>query len=103
MTSTKVFTNEFQQKIRSAFQVLNALNEKEPQQIIHVLKEESNICAVTISKELNTTPSIVQDHLQSLKAAKLLKIQEKEDQSFFSLDHDRLARISLIVKGLART
>ena len=103
MTSTKVFTNEFQQKIRSAFQVLNALNEKEPQHIIHILKKESNISAITISEELNTTPSIVQDHLQSLKAAKLLKIQEKEDQSFFSLDHDRLARISLIVKGLART
>ena len=103
MTSTKVFTNEFQQKIRSAFQVLNALNEKEPQQIIHILKEESNISALTISEKLNTTLSIVQNHLQFLNAAKLLKIQEKEDQPFFSLDHDRLARISLIVKGLART
>ncbi len=103
MTSTKVFTNEFQQKIRSAFQVLNALNEKEAQQIIHLLREESNICKWTISEELNMTPSIVQIHLQSLNAAKLLKIQEREDQSFFSLDHDRLARISLIIKGLAKT
>lgn len=103
MTSTKLFTNEFRQKVRSAFQVLNALNEKEPQQIIHILKEESNVSALTISEELNFTPAVVQDHLESLHAAKLLKFQEEEDQSFFSLDRDRLARISLIVKGLAKT
>ena len=103
MTSTKLFTNEFQEKIRSAFKVLNALNEKEPQQIIHLLKKESNISALTISEKLNTNPNIVQDHLESLHGAKLLKIYEKEDQPFFSLDRDRLARISIIVRGLART
>ncbi len=103
MTSTKLITNEFQQKIRSAFKVLNALNEKQPQQIIHLLKRESNINALTISEELETTPILIQEHLESLHAAKLLKIEEKEDQAFFSLDRDRLARISLIIKGLART
>ena len=63
MTSTKVFTNEFQEKIRSAFQVLNALNEKEPQHIIHILKKESNTSAITISEELNTTPSLSLIHI----------------------------------------
>ncbi len=103
MTSTKLLTTEFRQKIRSAFQVLNALNEKEPQRIIHLLKEKSNISVLTISEELDTTPNIVQEHLQSLSSAKLLKIDEKEDEAFFSLDRDRLARISVIVNGLAKT
>ncbi len=103
MTSSKLFTNEFQQKIRSAFKVLNALNEKQPQQIIHLLKEEPNINALTISERLETTPIVIQKHLVSLHTARLLKVQEKEDQAFFSLDRDRLARISLIVKGFART
>jgi len=102
MTSSKLFSSDLQQKFQSALMTLSALNQKESQQIISILKCQSNINELNIASQLGTHYSSVHTHLQSLHEARLLTIDEQADEALFSLNHQRLAKISRIVNRLSQ-
>jgi len=102
MTSTRLLSYELQQKIRSVSVTLNALNTKESKQIIRILQKESGITAPMIAKHSNFSVNIVNRHLSSLIKAKVLFITEENDQAFFSLNYERLSKISSVVHRLSQ-
>ena len=81
---------------------LSALNQKESQQIIAILKIQPLVDEVSIAEQTGLQYATVQYHLEALYAAKLLSVKEEADQASFSLNHARLAQISRIVRRLTQ-
>ena len=102
MASQKMFTSDLQQKCHSAFLALNALNQKETQQIISILQTRSNLNEITIANQMGLHYSSIQVHLESLHQAQLLEIKEDADQAYYSLNLARLAKISRLVNNLTQ-
>ncbi len=102
MASQKMFTSDLQQKCRSAFTILNALNQKEIQEIISILQNRSNLNEITIANQMGVHYSSIQVHLESLDQAQLLEITEDADQAFYSLNRHRLTKISRLVNKLTQ-
>ena len=102
MTSKKMFSSDLQRKFHSAFMTLNALNQKEPQKIISILKCQSNMNELNIASQMGVHNSSIHTHLQTLHEARLLILDEQADETFFSLNHQRLAKISRIVNRLTQ-
>ena len=102
MTSTRLLSSDLLRKVRSVSITLNALNTKTSQQIINILRESSSITAPTIANYSGYPLNIVNRHLRSLIKAKVLIITEEKDQAFFSLNYERLSKISSVVNRLSQ-
>lgn len=102
MASQKMFSSDLLRKFQSALMTLSALNQKESQQIISILQNQSNLNELSIAQQMGLHYSSIHPHLESLHEARLLDITEEADQAFFSLNHHRLAKISRIVNRLTQ-
>ena len=102
MASQKIFSPDLVEKYQSALMTLSALNQKESQQIIAILKVQPLVNGIHLAEQMGLHYASVHHHLEALYAAKLLSVKEEADQASFSLNHARLAQISRIVRRLTQ-
>jgi len=102
MTSTRLFPTALQQKIQKAYLIIRTINQKESLQIIEVLKAHADIPLPTIAAYLRLPIAQAEEYLKALSKTKVLLIKEREDQAFFSLDYQRLSKISSVTRHLSQ-
>lgn len=87
--------------LSKAVLLLRALNHDLRQQIIRLLHDEDQLTVTDIFISLRVEQSVASQHLAILRKANIVKRERQGKYILYSLDHERLTRVSELVKRLA--
>ena len=87
--------------LRKAVLVLRAVNHKLRQRVVDLLEENDSMTVTDIYIKLRLEQSVASQHLAILRRAGVVLTERQGKFIYYSLDKERLARISRLVEELA--
>ncbi len=88
--------------LRKAVLTLRAVNHKLRQSIVQLLEEHQKLTVTEIYVKLRLEQSVASQHLAILRRAGVVNTERDGKYIFYSLNHDRIGEIALLVEELAR-
>ncbi len=87
-------------QVQKATFTVRAVNNKLRQQIMQVLSQGQTMSVTELYNSMGLEQSVVSQHLSILRRAGMLKMEKSGKNTFYSLNAERLARLSEEVKGI---
>ncbi|MEM1121606.1 MAG: hypothetical protein AAGJ18_14240 [Bacteroidota bacterium] len=100
MTST-LLSEAFIKNLRKTAKVLDSLNHVLRKRILDEIIDYGALNVEALSSILNVRSSLISQHVEILRKEDILDLQLEGKQLFYAVNHERLAKINYVIRGLA--
>ncbi len=97
---SSLLSENFLAKLQTSAQILKALDHRLRQRMLDIIDLHYSINAEGLSNQLDLKPSIINQHLDILRRADILNLQRQGKQFFFSINYDKMDKITHFVQEL---
>ena len=102
MTST-LLSSSFLRNVRYSAKILEAMNHPLRRRILTTIEDYGSLNTEALSGVLAIRSNLIANHLDVLRKAEIVNYNLEGKQFFYSLNYERIQKISNVIHGLAES